>query len=248
MSSFKPYSMRTSHSTRFAYVLVFGLLLLALPACAQTQAHSPIPLGLYSVDAAVESTMQSGPLQGNPLLQAVGNWFNWYGGTGVILLAMLLWLGGRFLRRPQMAETGLRGLEAIAAASLVGWVGKVAAGRERPYVAPGEPWHWNLLHSLSDTHYFSMPSGHTIATCAFAGAVCFMALGFAPLTRRTVVALAVLSSLLVAFARVYTHQHWLSDVAAAALLGSLCGVAVARWHATRPGRAFDRVMLGSANV
>ncbi|HVZ41499.1 MAG TPA: phosphatase PAP2 family protein [Candidatus Kapabacteria bacterium] len=241
--------MRRSHSTRSTGVLVLGLLLLlAFPAGAQTQAHGPSPFGLYSVDAAVESAMQSGPLQSNQLLQAVGNSFNWYGGTGVILLAILLWLGGRLLRRPQMAEAGLRGLEAIAAASFLGWIAKVAAGRARPYFTPGEPWHWNLLHSLSDTHYFSMPSGHTIATCAFAGAVCFVALGFAPLTRRTVIALAALSSVLVAFARVYTHQHWLSDVAAAALLGSLCGVMIARWHATRPGRAFDRVMLGSANV
>ena len=91
-----------------------------------------------------------------------------------------------------------------------------------------------------------MPSGHTAATFGFAVAVSVVALGFDRQSRRAVVALAVTAALLVAFARVYTHDHWLSDVIVAAILGGTAGAALTRWHERNPRGRFDRLMLGSA--
>ena len=56
------------------------------------------------------------------------------------------------------------------------------------------------------------------------------------------------STLLVAFARIYSNQHWFSDVLAGALLGAITGFVIAGWHERHPRTAFDRVMAGAAAV
>ena len=52
------------------------------------------------------------------------------------------------------------------------------------------------------------------------------------------------STLLVAFARMYTNQHWFSDVGTGAVLGATAGLLLTRWHERHPGTAFDRVLAG----
>lgn len=199
---------------------------------------------IYDFDRALQQWLQAPSLQQSPMLQFIGKTFNWWGGPGVIWFAALCWLLGRALKRKHAAELGLRGIEAIAIGSAINGIIKGFAGRARPFVTPQEPWHWNFAHGWTDARYASMPSGHTMATFAFAAAVT-MAAGRAPRTRWEIGTAAVASALLVAFARTYTNQHWLSDAMAGALLGSVTGIVLARWHNRHPGSAFDRVLLGT---
>ena len=131
----------------------------------------------------------------------------------------------------------------MAVASSICGIIKRIAGRARPFVAPGESWHWSFAHSWTDARYFSMPSGHTTATFAFAAAVT-MAAARVPRFRSVIGLVVFASALLVAFARVFTDQHWLSDVVVGALLGSITGLLLTRWHNRHPQSAFDRVLLG----
>jgi membrane-associated phospholipid phosphatase len=202
---------------------------------------------VYDADRAVASALQSAALQRDQALHAVANAFNWWGGPGVIWFAALLWLGGRALRRARVAMIGLRGAEAIAVASAISGIVKGFAGRARPFVSPDEPWHWNFLHGWTDAHYFSMPSGHTTATVAFAAAIGVASAQRAPATRAAVTTGAFAAAFLVAFARLYANQHWFSDVAAAAALGSAIGFLLARWHERHPDTAFDRALLGAGS-
>jgi membrane-associated phospholipid phosphatase len=57
---------------------------------------------------------------------------------------------------------------------------------------------------------------------------------------------AFLTVLLVAFARIYTNQHWFSDVIAGAVIGGASGFLLARWHERHPRTAFDRTLLGAS--
>jgi undecaprenyl-diphosphatase len=201
---------------------------------------------VYDLDRAVASASQSSTLQQNQALHAVGTAFNWWGGPGVIYFAALLWLGGRALKRARVSLLGLRGAEAIAVASALGSIVKGFAGRARPFVTPDEPWHWNFLHGWTDARYFSMPSGHTYATIAFAAAISVASSRWTPPARVTMIIGAFLTVLLVAFARIYTNQHWFSDVIAGAVIGGASGFLLARWHERHPRTAFDRTLLGAS--
>jgi membrane-associated phospholipid phosphatase len=201
---------------------------------------------VYVMDRAIAAVLQSAAFQQNPLLHGIGMLFNWWGGPGVIYFAALLWLGGRVLKYPRISLLGLRGVEGIAVAAAISGIVKGIAGRARPFFTPGAPWHWSLNAGWTDAHYASIPSGHTTATFAFATAVSVVA-AHRMMSQRTVITIAAfLSAVLVAFARMYTNQHWFSDVAVGAVLGYVTGLVLTRWHERHRSTMFDRVLLGRA--
>ncbi|HVT39927.1 MAG TPA: phosphatase PAP2 family protein [Gemmatimonadaceae bacterium] len=203
---------------------------------------------VYAADGAAQRVLQSSTLQQNRVLRASAAVFNWWGGPGVILVAAVLWLGARAARRRRISALGLRCAEAIAVSSAISGIIKGLAGRARPFVTPGEPWHWQLGRGWAGAHYYSMPSGHTTAAFALAGAATVTLARGAPPYRAAIATVAVLSALLVAFARMYSNQHWLSDEVVGTLLGMSTGVVIARWHARHPESAFDRALLGTADA
>jgi membrane-associated phospholipid phosphatase len=203
---------------------------------------------VYAADGAAQRVLQSSTLQQNSVLHATAAAFNWWGGPGVIWFAALLWLGARAARHRRISELGLRCAEAIAVSSAISGIIKGLAGRARPFVTPGEPWHWQFARGWMGAQYYSMPSGHTTAAFAFAAAASVALARGAPTQRNAMVAAAFLSALLVAFARMYSNQHWLSDEVAGVLLGASTGFVIARWHLRHPRSAFDRVLLGAAEA
>jgi len=199
---------------------------------------------LCLLDRSTQELLQSAPWQQNATLHTIATAFNWWGGSGVIWFAALLWLGGRALGWARIAELGLRGAEGIAVSSAISGITKGLASRARPFVTPGEPWHFEFAHGWRDAHYFSMPSGHTTATFGFAVAASLAAVRFAPLPRATFITLALVSAVAVAFARTYADQHWFTDVIVGALLGATTGWWLVRLHRRIGSSAFDRALLG----
>ena len=197
---------------------------------------------VYAIDRAVEHALQAPALQGDAVLRALGKFGNYWGGPGLIYFAVVIIVIGVRLRKRALAESGLRGIEAVILASAASGIAKGLLGRERPFLSPGAPWHWNFNHGWVDARYFSMPSGHTTASWAFAAAICVVAQKFAPLPRLGVTTAAVASACIVGFARLYTHQHWMSDVAVGTVLGVTVGIAVATWHMRNPGSFLDKVL------
>jgi len=201
---------------------------------------------VWRADMAVQRTLQASRANmsttGEMLLRAG----NWWGGTGVIVFAAVLWLGGRAMRRTMLSRIGLRGAEGIAIASALSGITKGLAGRSRPFFAPGEPWHWDFNHGWSDARFFSMPSGHTTATVAFAVAVTIAAWRAHRANGAIFGAVLLISAVGVGVARMYADQHWLSDVVAALVLGTATSLALARVHERRPAVGYHRVMLGAA--
>lgn len=203
---------------------------------------------VWILDQAVERVMQGSGLQGSVPLQMVAEGANWWGGEGVIIFAVLLWLGGRAIGRHGLSRVGLRGLEGLAIASAISAVGKGLLGRARPFVTPGEPWHFEFSRGWTEAQFFSMPSGHTTATTAFVvGAL--LASASWPASRRAVFGIPlVASALLVGMGRMYANQHWLSDVVVALALGSATSLVLARLHRRVGDGAYVRTMLGTRGV
>jgi membrane-associated phospholipid phosphatase len=171
---------------------------------------------------------------------------NWWGGDGVVYFAAILWLGGRALKRHAVSRIGLRGTEALAIASALSGIAKGLAGRARPFLTPGEPWHFDFNRGWTEAQYFSMPSGHTTATMAFAVGVALALTADSPARRLMIAVPLLLSALVVAWGRVFTNQHWLTDVIVALVLGGTTAVVIAMIHRKSPGKAYHRVMLGAA--
>lgn len=212
---------------------------------AQPQAQPNI---VWRLDAAVQRGARDSTRQASSALQVVARGANWWGGDGVVWFAALLWLGSRAMGRHAIARIGLRGAEALAIASALSGITKGLAGRARPFVTPGEPWHFDFNHGWSDAKFFSMPSGHTTATIACAVGIALALGAYRPATRALIAIPLVLSGLVVAGARIFANQHWLSDVTVALVLGASTAVALALLHRRGPARKYHRVMLGRGAV
>ncbi len=126
-------------------------------------------------------------------------------------------------------------LESFLWAGALSYTLKISVGRTRPY-ATDDPFEFRT-HKLSG----SFPSGHT--TCAFAAATTLSA--YYPGWKVALPAYAVATG--VAFSRIYSNQHWSSDIVGGALLGF--GVARALWkHHQKPSTSSWDWHVGSDGV
>jgi len=128
------------------------------------------------------------------------SWFWWAG------LALLWWLGNSFWR-----PWALTMLLSIIGLAVIVLAIKFTIRRRRP---EGE---WGRFYRSTDPHSF--PSGHA----ARATLIAILAIGLGP---GWLAILLCIWAPLVALARVAMGLHYLSDIAAGAVLGMIAGVAI----------------------
>lgn len=116
-------------------------------------------------------------------------------------------------------------LMAMAYAGLINLLLKGLISRQRPSIGL-DNWKFFQLFLAIDKHaqglfyaYNSMPSGHTIT------AVAALAVVFLAYKNTLLRGIWVLIGVVVGFSRIYTINHWLSDVLIATLCGIVVGVA-----------------------
>lgn len=194
--------------------------------------------------SARDAVRGAGP-QGNGGLEAIAEFGNAWGQPGVLGLGFALWGGGLVAKRPTVAASGLRAIEALTVSGTVTSLLKMTFGRARPYLSPDAPDDFRLFRGAQyrDGRYSSMPSGHATAAFAFASAVTSEVRLRAPQHARTVGVLTYGAAAATAYARMHDDRHWLSDVTVGAGIGTVTGWAITRWHATRPDNPIDRVLL-----
>jgi hypothetical protein len=155
---------------------------------------------------------------------------------------------GLIARRNRVADIGLHSMEAIVLSRLVTDAIGGSLGRGRPYEAgASDPHLFEWGKGLSKHGYNSLPSRHVTGVSAMATVVTREVAMSWPGAKKWVAPVGYGLSTLVGLGRVYTSHHWLSDVAAGTVVGTLVGTAVTRFHHTHPGNGFDRVMLGRAS-
>ena len=157
------------------------------------------------------------------LMDAAGD-LRWAPATGLFILASAWWVKGplfviagllRDVRDRMLPITGLAVTGAFFAGEAASGAIKEAVERPRPPV--DDPANLDAAIALPPSPSF--PSGH--ATTAFAAATVVAVL--VPRWRIPALALAAI----VALSRVYLGVHFVLDVVAGALIGSLIGVSVA---------------------
>lgn len=171
--------------------------------------------------------------------------FNFVGNPGTMIIGGATYGVGLLAHRRATADVGLHATEAVLAASVVTSAAKLLIGRSRPYVtADSNSTDYSFGRGLrGGTAYQSLPSGHTTAAFALAGALAAEGAYRWPRTNRVTGPAGFAAATLVAAARVYRDRHWASDVALGAGIGAVTAAALVRYEHARPDNAIDRRLL-----
>lgn len=147
-------------------------------------------------------------------------------GNGLYDIAFLaLYGGGGFLTdNEKMQETALHSFEAFVVANTFGAAIKATTGRSRPYLNEGSG---RFFLGSFDSDHTSFPSGHAVS--AFSIASVFSAESNSPWVSGAAYGLASLAAL----QRIYSDNHWASDVLAGAALGTAVGRGIVWLHRTK---------------
>jgi hypothetical protein len=143
-------------------------------------------------------------------------------GSGAVAIGVpaTLYLGGLLFKEPWLRETGLLAGTTMVVASATTTLGKIAVGRARPYAGFGRA---KFRPFNSHEEFMSFPSGHT--TAAFALSAVLSARIKNPWATAGLYGVATAA----AMSRMYTRDHWLSDVVFTAAYTSAVARSVVSW-------------------
>ena len=205
-------------------------------------------IALFQVDRHVAIQSQDKVTQANQFLKNVTKPAEYLAYPGSLAIEAGLYAVGRLTNHPRAAEVGWHSAEAIIFATATTNVLKKVVGRARPYVS-GDPHDFKFFGGISAGHdRSSFPSGHTSTAFAFAASVATESRTKWPdkWWSQWAIPVAVYSgATVVGVSRLYHNQHWASDVALGAAIGTFSGIKVIQWAHDHPKNALDRIMLGT---
>ncbi|MGH7721017.1 MAG: phosphatase PAP2 family protein, partial [Gemmatimonadaceae bacterium] len=203
-------------------------------------------IALSTQDANLARVSQSPDLQNSEPVRRTSDVFRVMGDPGAVYLSMGLFAAGHVAAKPGITRLGLRATEAIITAGAMTELLKLGFGRARPNViAPGEegPDQDVFRFGRGQRGYASLPSGHTTAAFAAASAITAELHDTHPDVARVAGPVLYGSAVLVGLSRLYTNDHWGSDVLLGAAIGTFFGRKVVRFHHSRPGGWLDTIMI-----
>ncbi|MGQ9799974.1 MAG: phosphatase PAP2 family protein [Ignavibacterium sp.] len=131
-----------------------------------------------------------------------------------------LYLGGKIFKSKDVSVTGRMLIEGLLYAGLTTTIIKFTTGRSRPYMNEGN-FNFNFFQTTND--YLSFPSGHS--TVAFT-----LSSILSQRINNTYASVGLYSlALLTLWQRMYSDNHWLSDVILGASIGYFIGKAVVKF-------------------
>jgi membrane-associated phospholipid phosphatase len=144
------------------------------------------------------------------------------------------------------ADVTFHAAEAVVVGSLASQVIRGPLGRSRPHVTGlKDQYDFAPFRGFRDFEYRAFPSIHTAS--AFAVATVYTLETHRRARSATWIVAPVAYALAAGpgISRMYTGQHWASDILAGAAMGTLAGMLVVRYnHDVRPGNKVNRFFLG----
>lgn len=232
------------------------------PDTARTASHTPlltrrdaVVAGLFvattvvlmPTDLSVAHELQEPDWQRRRILRDGATGFRFMGGSGALLASGVLYGVGRIGHLPRAADLGLHALEAMALGGAMTGLVKGAVGRARPYaVHDADADNLQFLRGFrGGAAYASFPSGHTTTGFAAAAAATAEMTHWWPRAKWVIAPALYGSATLIGLSRLYNNDHWASDVALAAGIGTLSGLTVVRYNHRRPQNRLNRWLLGT---
>ena len=177
---------------------------------------------MYPLDVRAERAFRAGDVQRSTVAHDAARAFNFAGSPGVLVASAAMLGAGWLAHRPTLERLGLHATEAIVGGSTVTAAVKFLAGRQRPFVEPGDHDDFALGRGTAEGRS-SFPSGHATAAFAFASALSSDLRKTHPRAARVLTPMLYGGAALVGAARMYDDKHWASDVVVGAGVGTLAG-------------------------
>jgi len=134
----------------------------------------------------------------------------------------LFYLYGHFQEDPKARQTSLLAVESLIISGAFTWTLKEIAQRPRPYTGESSTTWYGPNRKPAD---YSFPSGHSTVAFSVASVIA-EEYGNNPYVPPIAYGLATLT----AFSRIYSNEHWASDVFLGGAIGYFVGKAVVRYH------------------
>jgi membrane-associated phospholipid phosphatase len=159
---------------------------------------------------------------------------------------LAIWGLGRLIGSRVTADVGLHAAESVVLGSLASQLIRGPLGRSRPHVTDFEDqYDFKPFRGFTDFRYRAFPSIHTASAFAVATVYTLETQRHSRGGAWVIGPVAYALALGPGISRVYTGQHWASDILAGAFMGTLAGVVVTRYnHDVRPDNRLNRWLLG----
>jgi membrane-associated phospholipid phosphatase len=164
-------------------------------------------------------------------------------GVNMIALSAAGYIAGLVFDEQWLRETSFLAGSAILMAGAVSTVTKIIVGRARPYMGQGHMTFRPFSFPVED--YASFPSGHTIVAFAFSGVL-------AERIRNTWASIGLYAlAASCGISRMYTDEHWVSDVLFGAVVSLSVSHSLVRWFESAgdsPGTGGLRIVPGPGSI
>jgi membrane-associated phospholipid phosphatase len=170
---------------------------------------------------------------------------------GSLTIGNLALLGiARLTKARAMADITFHAAESVVIGSLASQVIRGPLGRSRPHVtAFSDPYDFHFFKGFREFAYRAFPSIHVASSFAVATVYTMETQRRAPGATWIVGPIAYALAAGPGVSRMYTGQHWASDILAGAFVGTLAGAKVMRYnHVMKPNNKVNRFFLGERGV
>ena len=163
---------------------------------------------------------------------------------------LAIWGVARLVGASNVADVAWHAAESVVVGSLTSQVVRVPLSRSRPHVTNyQDPYDFAPFRGLGDFRYRAFPSIHTASAFGVATVYTLETQRRAPGLTWIVAPVTYVLALGPGVSRMYTGQHWASDILSGAFVGTLAGVVVMRYnHDVQPDNPLNRLFLGKEGV
>ena len=219
-----------------------------------------VTVAMFPADRHIAESLQDPDLRANKVFDKSGKGVEAITTPGAFIIGGGLYATGKLTNHPDLADLGWHGTEAVILASGITSILKGVLGRSRPYVnGDTTPRDFGFLRGFGHNKpalrgdgkpvqtgdYQSFPSGHTTTAFAAAAAVTSEMRRMHPDAVIIVGPLLYGGATLVGLSRMYHNNHWASDVALGAGIGTFSGLKVIRYSHAHPDNKLDKLILGA---
>jgi hypothetical protein len=199
-------------------------------------------------DRKIHHAFADSALQANGTYQSISGNLTTIHERSMLTYSLIAYAGGRIFRNAPIADGGLHIAEAVAAGTVIGSFLKSTTGRARPRAANDDAFDFRFGKGYTAGEYRSFPSLHEIGSFSAASALTAEVARHSPRAGRVVGVLAYGTAGAVGLSRMYSAEHWASDVVLGSAMGVFLGKRVVDHAHSAPPNAVDRFLLGPLAV
>jgi len=205
-------------------------------------------LAIVPFDERISHWAQSSTVQGGTTRRSTVDWLTHINETPLTIGAIATYGVGRLGHMETVADVGMHASQALILTDVISELIRGPIGRSRPRVTSNDAFVFHFGGGFTNFDQRSFPSLHSSSAFATAASL------FGEVRERNPAAtwyagpLLFGAALVPGITRVYLNQHWASDIAAGAFIGTLIGTKVVRYGHSHHRSKLDQFLLGTTVV